>query len=107
MAGPAALLLVVALVTEAGDEPVAGVTILVLVLAALPVLPVVAAVTAAAVLVLRTEIAGAVAGLRGRTGVLCTGFGAGRPLGTAPEGVLGAARVLRPGRLLGSWCTGS
>src|SRR5204863_4044737 len=109
-AGPAALLLVVALVTEAWDEPVAGFGVLVLVIAArtaeaarllarpgvraglavpvlagvlavlaavtvLAALPVLAAVAALAVLVSRAEIAGTVAGRRGRTRVRRQSFG--------------------------------
>ena len=66
---------------EAGDEPAPRlVLVLVLDLGRLAVLAVLTVRAALSVLVLRTEIAGVVAGLRGVAGVPVAGFGAGKPL---------------------------
>ena len=76
----------------------AAVLVLAAVLGALGILVALAALATFAMLVLRAELAGVVAGLRGLAEVPLRGFGAGGPLGRAPRRIPGAARVLRPGR---------
>ena len=100
--GPAVLVIAVAVVAEAGDEPAPRpVLVLVLGVARLAVLAALAIRAALFVLVRRAEIGGVVAGLRGLAGVPLLGFGAGESLGPAPGRVFrvaGSALVLRPGR---------